>query len=385
MARQNEDAKQAFFRSMSHDMRTPLNAILGSSELARRHLEDPAQTAGYLDRIDSSGRYLLGLINDILEMARMEHGQVQLEHRQFDLRECVEECLGAFRIQAERERKTLREEFQAERIALLGDDFRIQQVLNNLLSNAFKFTPEHGTVSLSVQQLDSGERANYKFVIADTGIGMSPEFLEHIYEPYARELRFSDRQASGTGLGMSITKNLVAQMGGEIQVESAPGAGSTFTVILPLAAGEEPDHAARPAEQRGPFSLEGLRVLLAEDNEINMEITTELLQSQGVQVTQAWNGEEAAARFRESTPFSFDAILMDMQMPVMDGCEAARQIRALDRPDAGAVPIIAVTANAFSEDVSATTAAGMDAHVSKPIDFAVLRQTLERLLGPRTE
>lgn len=380
MARQNEDAKQAFFRSMSHDMRTPLNAILGSSELARRHLEDPAQTAGYLDRIDASGRYLLGLINDILEMARMEHGQVQLEHRQFDLRACVEECLSAFRIQAEREHKTLREEFQAERTALLGDDFRIQQVLNNLLSNAFKFTPEHGTISLSVQQLDSGEHANYKFVISDTGIGMSPEFLERIYEPYARELRFSDRQVSGTGLGMSITKNLVAQMGGEIQVESAPGAGSTFMVILPLAAGEEPDHAARPVEQRGPFSLEGLRVLLAEDNEINMEITTELLQSQGVQVTQAWNGEEAAARFRESAPFSFDAILMDMQMPVMDGCEAARQIRAMDRPDAGAVPIIAVTANAFSEDVSATTAAGMDAHVSKPIDFVVLRQTLERLL-----
>ena len=222
-------------------------------------------------------------------------------------------------------------------------------------------------------------------MIADTGIGMSPEFLEHIYEPYARELRFSDRQASGTGLGMSITKNLVAQMGGEIQVESAPGAGSTFTVILPLAAGEEPDHAARPAEQRGPFSLEGLRVLLAEDNEINMEITTELLQSQGVQVTQAWNGEEAVKLFRECGSFFFDAILMDMQMPVMDGCEAARQIRALDRPDAGAVPIIAVTANAFSEDVSATTAAGMDAHVSKPIDFAVLRQTLERLLSPRTE
>ena len=222
-------------------------------------------------------------------------------------------------------------------------------------------------------------------MIADTGIGMSPEFLEHIYEPYARELRFSDRQASGTGLGMSITKNLVAQMGGEIQVESAPGAGSTFTVILPLAAGEEPDRAARPAEQRGPFSLEGLRVLLAEDNEINMEITTELLQSQGVQVTQAWNGEEAVKLFRECGSFFFDAILMDMQMPVMDGCEAARQIRALDRPDAGAVPIIAVTANAFSEDVSATTAAGMDAHVSKPIDFAVLRQTLERLLGPRTE
>ena len=383
MARQNEEAKQAFFRSMSHDMRTPLNAILGSSELARRHLEDSKRTAEYLDRIDSSGRYLLGLINDILEMARMEHGQVQLEHRQFDLRICVEECLSAFRIQAEREHKNLREEFQAERTALLGDDFRIQQVLNNLISNAFKFTPEQGTISLSVQQLDSGDYAKYKFVISDTGIGMSPEFLERIYEPYARELRFSDRQASGTGLGMSITKNLVVQMGGEIQVESAPGAGSTFTVILPLAAGKQPLQAAEKGEQTEPFSLEGLRILLAEDNEINMEIAAEMLEAQGITAVRAWNGAEAVDVFQAAEPFAFDAILMDMQMPLMDGCEAARQIRAMDRPDAGAVPIIAVTANAFSEDVSATTAAGMNAHVSKPINAAVLRQTLERLIHPQ--
>ena len=383
MARQNEEAKQAFFRSMSHDMRTPLNAILGSSELARRHLEDSKRTAEYLDRIDSSGRYLLGLINDILEMARMEHGQVQLECRQFDLRICVEECLSAFRIQAEREHKNLREEFQAERTALLGDDFRIQQVLNNLISNAFKFTPEQGTISLSVQQLDSGDYAKYKFVISDTGIGMSPEFLERIYEPYARELRFSDRQASGTGLGMSITKNLVVQMGGEIQVESAPGAGSTFTVILPLAAGKQPLQAAEKGEQTEPFSLEGLRILLAEDNEINMEIAAEMLEAQGITAVRAWNGAEAVDVFQAAEPFAFDAILMDMQMPLMDGCEAARQIRAMDRPDAGAVSIIAVTANAFSEDVSATTAAGMNAHVSKPINAAVLRQTLERLIHPQ--
>lgn len=383
MARQNEEAKQAFFRSMSHDMRTPLNAILGSSELARRHLEDSKRTAEYLDRIDSSGRYLLGLINDILEMARMEHGQVQLEHRQFDLRICVEECLSAFRIQAEREHKNLREEFRAERTALLGDDFRIQQVLNNLISNAFKFTPEQGTISLSVQQLDSGDYAKYKFVISDTGIGMSPEFLERIYEPYARELRFSDRQASGTGLGMSITKNLVVQMGGEIQVESIPGAGSTFTVILPLAAGKQPLQAAEKGEQTEPFSLEGLRILLAEDNEINMEIAAEMLEAQGITAVRAWNGAEAVDVFQAAEPFAFDAILMDMQMPLMDGCEAARQIRAMDRPDAGAVPIIAVTANAFSEDVSATTAAGMNAHVSKPINAAVLRQTLERLIHPQ--
>lgn len=383
MTRQNEEAKQAFFRSMSHDMRTPLNAILGSSELARRHLEDPARTAGYLDKIDSSGQYLLGLINDILEMARMEHGQVQLEHRRFDLRACVEECLGVFRIQAEREGKNLREEFQAERTVLLGDDFRIQQILNNLLSNAFKFTPEHGTISLSVHQLDSGDYANYKFVISDTGIGMSPGFLEHLYEPYAREMRFSDRQAAGTGLGMSITKNLVVQMGGEIQVESAPGAGSTFTVILPLAAGQENSQAAGPAEERVPLTLKGLRILLAEDNEINMEIAAEILETQGITVVQAWNGAEAVNAFRAAEPFSFDAILMDMQMPLMDGCEAARQIRTMDRPDAADIPIIAVTANAFSEDVSATIAAGMNAHISKPISAAALQQTLERLIHPQ--
>ena len=384
LARQNEEAKQAFFRNMSHDMRTPLNGILGSSELARRTLSDPERTKGYLDRIDSSGRYLLGLINDILEMARMEHGQIQLEHQQFDLQTCVEECLGTFRVQAERERKVLREEFQAEQTALLGDAFRIQQILNNLLSNAFKFTPAGGAITLTVRQLSGGDYGKYQFVVSDTGIGMSPEFQARIFEPYARELRFSDRQAAGTGLGMSITKSLIAQMDGEIQVESTPGQGSTFTVVLPLAAAAAPRREeSRAGEDRPPFSLEGLHLLLAEDNEINMEITTELLSAQGVRVTQAWDGAQAVERFQEAEPFAFDAVLMDMQMPRVDGCEAARRIRALDRPDAASTPIIAVTANAFAEDVAATTAAGMNAHVSKPIDFEALKRTLEGLLtGP---
>ena len=388
LAKQNEQSKQAFFRNMSHDMRTPLNAILGSSELARQHLDEPQRAAGYLDRIDSSGRYLLGLINDILEMARMEHGQVQLESRPFDLRKCVDDCLAAFRIQAGREGKALRENFAAGPETVVGDERRIQQILNNLLSNAFKFTPAGGEITLSVRQTESGEYGRYEFAVADTGIGMSPEFLRRIFEPYAREMRFGDRAASGTGLGMSITRSLAALMGGEIQVESEPGKGSRFTVVLPLPSAE-PGQAAPAAEaaaraaarpDAGAFTLEGLSLLLAEDNEINMEITTEMLAARGVRVAQAFDGAEAVELFRQSAPFAFDAVLMDMQMPGLDGCAAPRQIRALPRADAQSVPIIAVTANAFAEDVAATAAAGMDAHISKPIDFKKLAQALEQLL-----
>ena len=388
LAKQNEQSKQAFFRNMSHDMRTPLNAILGSSELARQHLDEPQRAAGYLDRIDSSGRYLLGLINDILEMARVEHGQVQLESRPFDLRKCVDDCLAAFRMQAGREGKALRENFAAGPETVVGDERRIQQILNNLLSNAFKFTPAGGEITLSVRQTESGEYGRYEFTVADTGIGMSPEFLRRIFEPYAREMRFGDRAASGTGLGMSITRSLAALMGGEIQVESEPGKGSRFTVVLPLPSAEpgqaEPaaEAAARAAARpdAGAFTLEGLSLLLAEDNEINMEITTEMLAARGVRVAQAFDGAEAVELFRQSAPFAFDAVLMDMQMPGLDGCAAAKQIRALPRADAQSVPIIAVTANAFAEDVAATAAAGMDAHISKPIDFKKLAQALEQLL-----
>ena len=388
LAKQNEQSKQAFFRNMSHDMRTPLNAILGSSELARQHLDEPQRAAGYLDRIDSSGRYLLGLINDILEMARVEHGQVQLESRPFDLRKCVDDCLAAFRMQAGREGKALRENFAAGPETVVGDERRIQQILNNLLSNAFKFTPAGGEITLSVRQTEPGEYGRYEFAVADTGIGMSPEFLRRIFEPYAREMRFGDRAASGTGLGMSITRSLAALMGGEIQVESEPGKGSRFTVVLPLPsaepgqAGPAAEAAARAAARpdAGAFTLEGLSLLLAEDNEINMEITTEMLAARGVRVAQAFDGAEAVELFRQSAPFAFDAVLMDMQMPGLDGCAAARQIRALPRADAQSVPIIAVTANAFAEDVAATAAAGMDAHISKPIDFKKLAQALEQLL-----
>lgn len=378
LAHRNETAKQAFFSSMSHDMRTPLNAIVGLSELAAGY-SDVDRLKDYLRKINNASRQLLSLINDILDMSRMEQGKVMLNNHEFDLRACLEDCLEAFRFQATAQKKTLKIKLELETTHLLGDPARINQILNNLLSNAFKFTPEGGTIRLHVTQIDKGDFAKYKIVVADTGIGMSAEFLPHLFEPYSREMRFSARQSIGTGLGMSITKNLVSQMNGELQVESEQGKGTTFTLVLPFKVVAQPEttEAVSPAPEM--YSLEGRRILLAEDNEVNMEITTELLQMNGVEVTQAWTGREAVEAFERSEPFRFDAILMDMQMPEMDGCEAARRIRALPRPDAPVVPIIAVTANAFAEDIAATSAAGMNAHVSKPIDFRHLCRTLGRL------
>lgn len=378
LARRNETAKQSFFSSMSHDMRTPLNAIVGLSELSAQY-NDVDRLKDCLRKINNASRQLLSLINDILDMSRMEQGKVMLNNREFNLRECLEECLESFRFQAQSQHKTLDVRLNLNNTRLLGDPSRINQILNNLLSNAFKFTPEGGTIRLHVSQIDKGDFAKYKIVVADTGIGMSADFLPHLFEPYSREMRFTAKQSVGTGLGMSITKNLVSQMNGELQVESEQGKGTTFTLVLPFAVIADSEAHAEVAPAAENYSLEGRRILLAEDNEVNMEITTELLQMHGVEVTQAWTGREALEQFEKSEFFRFDAVLMDMQMPEMDGCEAARRIRALERPDAGTVPIIAVTANAFAEDIAATAAAGMNAHVSKPIDFGHLCRTLGRL------
>ena len=384
IARKNEVSKQSFFSNMSHDMRTPLNAIIGLSDLAAGHVEDPEKVREYLKKINFSSRQLLGLINDILDMSRMEQGKLVLNSKEFDLKQCMEECVGSFRFQAEAARKTLTLQMDVRDAQVMGDPFRIGQVMNNLLSNAVKFTREGDSIRVTVTQMEAapGQLCKYRLVIADTGIGMSKEYLPHLFEPYSREMRFGERQAVGTGLGMPITQSIVTQMNGEIHVESAPGEGTTFTIILPFAIAHKQAKAAEAADDgEEAFSLEGRRILLAEDNEVNMEITTELLQMNGVAVTQAWNGAEAVERFREADAFAFDAILMDMQMPVMDGCEAARRIRALRRPDARKVPIVAVTANAFAEDIAATSAAGMDAHVSKPIDFAHLVKVLRECIG----
>lgn len=383
-SRESEEAKQTFFSNMSHDMRTPLNAIIGLSELIPQHLQEPEKIAGYTEKINLSSRQLLALINDILDMSRIEQGKMTLNKQQFHLKKCVEDCLETFRIQAQKEDKTFSLSFDLKDEEVIGDPLRISQILNNLLSNALKFTEEGDEVSVSVMQTEGGEYAKYKFVVQDTGIGMTEEFLKDLFEPYAREMRFHAKEVSGTGLGMPIVKNLVSQMNGEIYVASSPDQGSTFTIILPFmtVVGDENKEPSAEAADSQPFSIEGKRLLLAEDNAVNMEIATELLSADGAEITQAWNGKEAVEAFKASEPFTFDGILMDMQMPVMDGCEAAKQIRALKRPDAQSIPIIAVTANAFAEDIAATEDAGMNGHVSKPIDFALLYKIFERLMGP---
>ena len=380
-SRQSEKTKQAFFSNMSHDMRTPLNGIIGLTEVAKKHVEEPEQVRDYLEKITVSGRQLLGLINDILDMSRLEQGKVVLDDRQFDLKDCIEDCTAPFRVQAEEEGKDFRVTCRLERPVVLGDPFRLSQIMNNLLSNAFKFTQRGDSIGVEVCQLDFQSRAKYRIVVQDTGLGMSKEFLPQIFEPYARETRFSAGQVVGTGLGMPIVKSLVTQMSGQIQVESTLGAGTTFTLDLPFQA---VGGAVVPSADQGmaePVSLEGKHILLAEDNAVNMEIAAELLAMYGMKVTQAWDGREAVEVFTASLPYTFDAILMDMQMPNLDGCAAARQIRALSRPDAATVPILAVTANAFAEDIAATRAAGMNGHISKPIDFSALCLTLGRLLG----
>lgn len=395
-AKKNEDAQSQFFSAMSHDMRTPLNAIIGMTELAEKHPEDTQQVKSYLRRIGVSSRQLLGLINDILEMSRVQKGKITIENSNFDLETAVGDYTAPFAIQAEREKKKFTVSFHIKNRTVKGDSFRLGQIMNNLLSNAFKFTAPGDSISVCIRQAEEQSKDVFRIIVSDTGAGMSEEFLTRLFLPYERETRFGAKYVAGTGLGMAIVKSIVSQMDGQISVDSRLGEGSTFTLLIPFeivpdAEKEENRESIAKRSENGEgakqeyTNLSGLRVLLAEDNEINMEICREMLSMAGIEVTEAWNGREALEIFRSSPVSYFDAVLMDMQMPEMDGCEAALAIRNLknEREDAGTIPVIAITANAFSEDIAATEAAGMNAHISKPIDFPVLCRTLERLTGNR--
>lgn len=381
-AKRAANKKTMFFSNMSHDMRTPLNAISGMTKLARQHVQEPAKVEEYLDKIEVSSRQLTALVNDILDMARLEQGgQGTLNCQPMDLVQTVNETADLFREQAQQEKRRYEVVVDVQDRIVNADAFRINQVLNNLLSNAFKYSREGDRIHLELRQAARREsRGQYQIIVEDTGVGMSESFLERLFEPFARETVFAPTKATGTGLGMPIVKGLVQQMSGEITVQSKLGEGSRFVVSLPLQIVDAPAvEEQSPLEDLEPFTLEGKRMIVAEDNELNMEITTEFLSMMGVDVLQAWNGREAVERFRQEKEGSVDAVLMDMQMPEMDGCAACRAIRALDRPDAATVPIIAVTANAFAEDIAKTTEAGMNAHISKPIDFKLLSELLQKL------
>ncbi len=385
-ARSTVERKASYFSSASHDMRTPLNAIIGLTELAKRDIDDQQKTREYLGKIEGAGEQLLALVNDVLDMSRMEHGDNgMVNYEPMSLRECVDSTLGLFTAQVQREGKHLDVQVDIEHDRVYGDAKRMSQILNNLVSNALKYSLEGANIGVSLRETARTERtAKYQLDVSDTGIGMSEEFLEQVFEPFARETMFAPTGVTGTGLGMPIVKSLVQQMSGEISVRSKLGEGTTFTVVVPLQVIDDEPEADEPEdanENAGTaLDLTGRTLLIAEDNEINMLIATEFLKMLGATMIEARNGQEALEAFANSKLDEIDAILMDMQMPVMDGCEATRAIRALDREDATRIPIVAVTANAFAEDIAKTTEAGMNGHVAKPFTVEELTSVLGKLL-----
>ena len=373
-------AKTTFLSNVSHDIRTPMNAIVGLTQLMGDALQAPEKLHDYLDKLKASSHHLLNLINDILDMNKIESGKTTINVVPFSLKEQVAQLESVIRPQArEREQEFTVTTHNLQHEYVLGDATKLQQVLQNLLSNAVKYTDEGGQVSLDIEELPrSGHYARYKFTVEDNGMGMSREFQEHVYEPFARAESSLTNKVQGTGLGMAITKSIVDMMGGSILLTSKLGEGSCFEVMLEFKVNEEAEKAVEKQQEQEKFSLQGMRFLCAEDNKLNAEILEAILQMKGASCCICRNGEEIVERFKTVQPDEFDAILMDIQMPKMNGYEATSAIRKGANPLGRTIPIIAMTANAFAEDVQKSHDAGMDAHLSKPVDIAVLEQTLRR-------
>ena len=380
---ESDKAKSTFLANMSHDIRTPMNAIIGYTTLAKKEPDMPPHIADYLTKIESSSQHLLALINDVLEMSRIETGEMDLELAETDLVKTMGEVRDMFQTQMEAKHITYTvEASDINNRLVLCDKNRLNRVLLNLLSNAYKFTPEGGTVSVKLRQTDAAaDTGSYELRVKDSGIGMSPEFAARVFEAYEREKTVSGIQ--GTGLGMAITKNIVDLMGGTISVNTKQGKGSEFVIHVnfTLAGDAAPEDATQEDTAEVPavdFSTK--KLLLVEDNEINREIATMILTEAGFILETAVNGQEAVEKVKASKPGDYDVILMDIQMPVMNGYEAARAIRALDDPALASIPITAMTANAFAEDIKAAEDAGMNAHIAKPLDVAKMMETLTELL-----
>ena len=376
-------AKTDFLANMSHDIRTPMNAIIGITTLMKNELHQPEKLAEHLDKLENSGQLLLGIINDILDMSRIESGKTTLNVKKMNLPQQISQLDSIIRQQAGQRRQTFTVNTHLQHENVLADPNRLNRVLMNILSNAVKYTPTGGHIRFEVDELPRNEHyARYRFVVQDDGIGMSEAYQKTLFDPFTREERSGTNKVQGTGLGMAITKNIVDLMGGSIGVKSATGRGTRFEVVLEFPVDAEadtvPEAQVLPEKEEETSPLSGMKFLCAEDNAINAEILEMLLEANGASCTICSNGQEIVDAFASVKPGEYDMILMDVQMPVMDGLEATRRIRSGENPLGRIIPILAMTANAFLEDMQKSREAGMDEHLSKPVDIAALEQTVKR-------
>ena len=376
-------AKSTFLFNMSHDIRTPMNAIIGYADLASRHLDDPAKLKNYMENIQVCGQNLLMLLNNVLDLARIENDKTEMEYSVSDIEKDFRNCVAMFRNQADSKGQTLTVTTQLQYPYIYADIPHLTEICTNLVSNAVKYTGAGGTIRCNVTQ-KSGEKEGWcdtVITVADNGIGMSQEFQKHIFEPFERERTSTVSKVEGSGIGMGIVKKLVGLMGGTVEVESRIGVGSTFTVTIPCRiASEDETQAKRETNPSDQKCLCGTRILLTEDNDLNAEIAVELLQEEGCTVDRAKDGVECVDMLEKAAYGTYQLILMDIQMPVMNGYDAARKIRGLDDPQKANIPIIAMTANAFTEDRQVALDAGMNDHIAKPINMNVLVPTLRKYL-----
>ena len=376
-------AKTEFLQRMSHDIRTPINGICGMIDMAEHYADDMEKQTEYRTKVKEASNLLLELVNDVLDMSKLESDDIVLEESPFNLSIIFEEVLVVIeQIAAEQNIRIVWEKKEIKHRDLIGSPRYVKRVMMNILSNAVKYNRENGQIYISCREISSEqpEMTIIEFVCRDTGIGMTDEFQKHIFEPFAQEHAGSRTKFAGTGLGMPITKKLVEKMGGTITFESEKGVGTTFVIRVPFKI--DPDADKREEQKEvSEKSIKGLHILLAEDNELNMEIAEFVLQNEGADVSKAWNGQEAVEVFKKSEPREFDVILMDIMMPVVNGYEATKMIRSLEREDAKEIPIIAMTANAFTEDRIRAKEAGMDEHVAKPVDVELLVRVIHKLVG----
>ena len=376
------EAKTEFLQRMSHDIRTPINGIRGLVNMADHYADDMEKQTEYRTKVKEASNLLLELVNDVLDMSKLESGEIVLEEIPFNLSSISGEVFVVIeQMAAEQNIRVVWEKKEITHRDFIGSPGYVKRVMMNILSNAVKYNKENGQIYISCVEIPSEqpEMTTMEFVCRDTGIGMAEEFQKHIFEPFAQEHTGSRAKFAGTGLGMAISKKLVEEMGGTITFESEKGVGTTFVIRVPFKIDPDADKREEP-KNVSEKSIRGMHILLAEDNELNMEIAEFVLQNEGAEVTKAWNGQEIVELFRKSESGEFDVILMDIMMPVLNGYEAARMIRSLDREDAKKIPIIAMTANAFTEDRIRAKEAGMDEHVAKPVDVELLIKVIHKLV-----